>query len=245
MTCGCRLSSTLLLLGLALKKSIGLYIYPHMALSLLVHLIKEARLVAALDRSISNGFLEISRLLLEAGANVNITENNGTTSLVEARFGTAEIVRLLIENGADVDLAHRHFNETPLLCALYMNHIEVVRMLLAAGANSTAQTLGGHTSLHCALNNKNEDIATLILEHDPDADASSQLGLRPLHLAAEAGFTDICARLLNLGASVNAMDDGGLAALRVAVQGGHLETIKLLVERVRKSTICHQGMDAL
>lgn len=138
---------------------------------------------------------------------------------------------MLIENGANVDLAPHNFQDPPLIAASAKNHMEIVRLLLAAGANSRAQQSGGWSSLHYGLLNKNKDIATLILGHGPNINASTKAGLRPLHLAALAGFADICARLLDLGAEMEATDNGGLTALRVAVQAGEFETVKLLVER--------------
>lgn len=185
-----------------------------------------------------HGLLEISRLLLEAGANVNTTNRKGTTPLKEAaQIGAAELVQLLIENGANVDLAPPDFQDPPLIGASAKNHMEVVKLLLAAGANSRAQQSGGWSSLHYALLNKNKDMAILILGHDPDINASTRAGLRPLHLAALAGFADICARLLDLGAEMEATDSGGLTALRVAAQAGQLEAVKLLVERGSRTDI--------
>lgn len=132
-----------------------------------------------------HGLLEISRLLLEAGANVNARNRKGKTPLGEAaQIGAAELVQLLIEYGATVDLAPHDFQDSPLIAASAKNHIEVVRILLAAGADSRAQQTGGWSPLHYALLNKNEDMATLILGRDPDINASTKAGLRPLHLAA-------------------------------------------------------------
>lgn len=185
-----------------------------------------------------HGHLAISRLLLEAGANVNAGGRKGKTPLGEAaQIGAADLVQLLIEYGANVDLAPHEFQDSPLIVASAKNHIEVVRILLAAGADSRAQQIGGWSPLHYALLNKNEDMATLILGRDPDINASTTAGLRPLHLAALAGFVDICARLLDLGARTEARDSGGLTALRVAVQAGQFETVKLLVERGSRTDV--------
>ena len=91
-----------------------------------------------------HGLLEISRLLLEAGANVNTTNCKGTTALKDAAHtGAAELVRLLVEHGADVNLAPNDYQDTPLIAASAKNHIEVVKILLAAGADLRAQQSGG------------------------------------------------------------------------------------------------------
>ncbi|MCJ1439073.1 hypothetical protein MMC27_008464 [Xylographa pallens] len=178
------------------------------------------------------GLLEISRLLLDAGANVNAVSNEGTTPLKEAaQIGATEVVQLLIERGANLDLAPSIWEDGPLIVAAGKDHIEVVRVLLTAGANSRAQQSGGWSCLHYALHNKNKEMAALILEYSPDVNASTRVGVRPLHLASMAGFVDICSQLVDLGAEVEAKDSGGLTALRVAVQAGQLEAVKMLISR--------------
>jgi ankyrin repeat protein len=179
-----------------------------------------------------HGLLEITRLLLDAGANVNAVNFEGTTPLKEAaQIGATEVVQLLIERGANLDHAPYVMEDGPLIVAAAKDHIEVVRLLLTAGANSRAQQSGGWSCLHYALLNKNKEMAALVLEYCPNVNASTRVGLRPLHLASMAGFVDICSQLVNLGAEVEARDSGGLTALRVAVQDGELEVVKILIKR--------------
>jgi ankyrin repeat protein len=178
------------------------------------------------------GLLEITRLLLDAGANANAVDFKGTTPLKEAaQIGATEVAQLLIDRGANLDLAPSVLKDGPLIVAAAQNHIEVVRILLTAGANSWAQQSGGWCCLHYALLNKNKEMAALVLEYSPDVNASTRMGLRPLHLGSMAGFVDICSHLVNLGAEVEAKDSGGLTALRVAVQAGQLGVVKMLIER--------------
>ena len=56
-----------------------------------------------------NGHTEIVRRLIEAGAKVNIKDDDGDTPLLlAARSGSAEVVQLLIEAGADVTVRNRY-----------------------------------------------------------------------------------------------------------------------------------------
>ncbi|KAH6957547.1 ankyrin repeat-containing domain protein [Ilyonectria sp. MPI-CAGE-AT-0026] len=184
------------------------------------------------------GLLEISQRLVEAGAKVNITNCEGVAPLREAAgIGAVKLVQFLIEKGADLELAPHENRDTPLIIAAAKNHLEVVKLLLVAGANTRAQTSGGWSPLHFALWKNEEDMAIHILEHDPDINSSTVVGLRPLHVAAQVGLADICARILDLGAEMDARDDGGVTALRAAVQAGQLEVVKLLVERGSRTDI--------
>ena len=184
------------------------------------------------------GQFEISQRLVGAGAKVNITNFQGVTPLREAAgIGAVKLVQFLIEEGADLELAPNENRDTPLIIAAANNHLEVVKLLLVAGANTQAQTKGGWSALHFALCTKNADMAIHILEHNPDINSSTTAGLRPLHLAALAGFADICARILDLGAEMDVTDNGGMTALRTAVQAGQLKAVKLLVEQGSRTDI--------
>lgn len=77
---------------------------------------------------------EAARLLIEAGANVNFPAH--TTLLIATTFhGNAAGVRLLCSHGANVD-AYAN-GTTALTTAATDGYIEIVQILLAAGANPT------------------------------------------------------------------------------------------------------------
>jgi ankyrin repeat protein len=184
------------------------------------------------------GNLDITEILLNAGANVNATTRDGRTAVQEAaKIGATDIVELLIKRGADLEISPSKHADTPLISAAAKGHTATVKALLTAGANIRAAQSGGWTALHYALLNKNSEMACMILEYSPDTNASTMGGTRALHLAALAGMTSVASLLLDMGAEEDAVDSGGLTALRVAVQAGELEMVKLLVERGAKPDV--------
>lgn len=99
---------------------------------------KQTALIAAAER----GRVDVARLLLNAGADVNATDKYGSTALVSASSaGHADIVKLLIAAGANVNMktTGTYGGETALMAASENGRTEIVRSLLEAGADSSVK----------------------------------------------------------------------------------------------------------
>jgi predicted LPLAT superfamily acyltransferase len=102
----------------------------------------------SLFMAVQNGHVEVVRLLLSGGADVNQARTDtGTTLLfMAAQEGHVEVVRLLLSGGADVNQARTDTGATPLFMAAQNGHVEVVRLLLSGGADvNQARTDTGAT----------------------------------------------------------------------------------------------------
>ena len=88
--------------------------------------------------------IEITRLLLERGAEVNRGNDYGWTKLHQAGYGNdPALARLLLDAGARTDLYARGDGGTPLIAALFWGHREVVELLgLEPGNLRVAAGLG-------------------------------------------------------------------------------------------------------
>lgn len=88
----------------------------------------------ALFRATREGNTDMVRSLVSTpGADVNATDERGSTPLLEAaRYGHEDISRVLIAAGADIK-AKDNDGKTALMLAVQGNHDEVVRVLKQAG----------------------------------------------------------------------------------------------------------------
>ncbi|MDO5463390.1 MAG: ankyrin repeat domain-containing protein [Akkermansia sp.] len=120
---------------------------------------------------------DMVKLLLAAGATLNLAE--------AAECGQTEQVRRLLKNGADVN------EGAPIIGAAEEEHCDIVRMLIAAGADVNAQNIVGNTALHYAALWGNTDIAEQLLAAGADANIANDWDETPCSIAVEEGHTEI------------------------------------------------------
>lgn len=113
---------------------------------------KDERGQTPLHFAARRGHEEIVRLLIAEGADVNVSMEDGSwTPLLDAASnGHTQVVKLLLEKGAKVDVGD-NYGYTPLYYAIWSEDGEMVRMLIAAGADvdkraSEAETRTIHSS---------------------------------------------------------------------------------------------------
>ena len=104
----------------------------------------------ALMRAVGNNHLNIVKILIEKGADVNARDHDGDTSLtIASSDGHVEVVKELLENGADVN-ARNSSGESSLWKACFSVNTEVAEILLEKGADANAKDSKGQSSLMLA-----------------------------------------------------------------------------------------------
>lgn len=184
-----------------------------------------------LDNAATRGNMEMVKLLLEYGADVNAAN----PVVGAAGSGNRELVELLLEHGAKVD---------GLYIAVREGHEEIVELLLENGAdvNIRAKKANGRTPLHIAVVgiNANLKIVELLISHGADVNARNNGGDAPLHHLARTYPQDswpqdyraiVTDMLMAAGVEIDVKSRSGKTPLHVAAKWGHRDAIKLFQDR--------------
>ena len=104
----------------------------------------------ALAYAVNRNDIEMTQMLLENNANVNLRINTKETPLLlAAKYNFNKIALLLIKNKADVQSIDI-IQFTPMHWAAKNGNKQLVNLLLEAGANINATNVGGRTPLDLA-----------------------------------------------------------------------------------------------
>ena len=178
----------------------------------------------------TQSLVDVARLLLEHGVDVNVQDFGGKTPLhAVARIGRMEVMRVLLEHGAIID-AEDKTGGTPLHEAVEHGDVEVMRVLLGHGANIGAEDKTGRTPLHEAVRNRNIEVMRVLLEHGANIGAGDKTGRTSLHEAAEHGVVEVMRVLLEHGANIGAEDKTGRTPLHEAAGNRNIEAMCVLLE---------------
>ena len=184
-----------------------------------------------LHLAIEKDELEMSRLLIEHGADVNAEDDLGSAPLHGANYSdNVDLAKFLIEHGANVN-AEDDLGSTPLHGASYSGNVDLAKLLIEHGANVSAENESGSTPLHGASYSGNVDLAKLFIEHGANVNAAAKSGDTPLHSASRSGSVKTAYLLIEHGANVNAVVKSGSTPLHEACCKGRLEVAKLLIRQ--------------
>ena len=119
--------------------------------------------VTPLGLAASEGSVNVARLLLESGVEVDAMSKDGATPLEEASIrGITPIVLLLLDHGAKVNHVNNDSGATSLYAAAAFGRDEVVKLLLERGADPTLCGKTAKSALQAAVDNGFSGVAALI-----------------------------------------------------------------------------------
>ncbi|KAJ0404425.1 hypothetical protein ATCC90586_003059 [Pythium insidiosum] len=167
----------------------------------------DARDWPMLYRAAWYGSIDVARLLLQRGADIESRNENGMTALnAAARCGHGDIVGLLIDHGADIEAKDKN-GLTALCVASSGGHMDIVRRLLARGADLGSKSNNGDAALHFTASRGWITVASLLLQHGADVETRNENGETALHCAASSGQIEVVRLLLEHHVNIVAEDN--------------------------------------
>ena len=121
--------------------------------------------MTALHLASEYGHPEVAKLLIEAGADVNATEDDSKLAHCIGRqsMDMREVVTLLLENGAGVDVMDGE-GFAPIHWAAEYGHLEVIKILVAKGAEMNEIVSWGETAVDLATRYEHPEVAEFLKE---------------------------------------------------------------------------------
>ena len=169
------------------------------------------------------------RSLLDAGADVNSTQADGTTALHWAAYHDhTDTAELLVRFGADVN-AENTYGVPPLSLACSNRNTAVVKLLLNAGANANAARRWGETVLMTAARTGNLEAVEALLAHGADPNALERNGQSALMWASAEGHAPVVEALIDAGADFHLRLKSGFNAMFFAVREGRIDVVRTLL----------------
>lgn len=124
------------------------------------------------------------------------------------------------------------FGTTPLIAAATFGNADVVKFLLANGAEVNMRNEREETALMVAAEHGQTEVVRVLLANGADVNAKDNLGHTALMIAAASASVEIVKMLLAAGADRNAVNDMGETALsyiqrssRRSAVGGQIEAL--------------------
>jgi len=164
------------------------------------------------------GHVEVTKLLIEHGAEINHRSNEGETALSLAAGSACNLPE--DDDGLDEE---EYWNRV-----FEGNHAKIVRMLLESGARADTHNILIRDFLGACCHKGQTTFVRLLLDAGADVNARDSVNITPLMKCFE--HADTCRLLLERGADVSVKNDLEITALDVALANGWLAVAKLLVQ---------------
>jgi ankyrin repeat protein len=179
----------------------------------------------ALISSASRGQLNVVSFLVEKGADVNVSDNDGQTPLIgAASSGNQKIMEFLVKNNALIDA-----KDTSMKTALHhgiCSNIEIVKFLVENNASIRERDSDGMTVLHIASKNDEVDIVEYLVGKGADLEEKDDKGFTPSEYSSN---DDILRFLINHGGKIESIS----ATFHYAASCGNLHMVKHLLEKMK------------
>uniref|UniRef100_A0A8C2ZUN6 Ankyrin repeat domain 6b n=1 Tax=Cyclopterus lumpus TaxID=8103 RepID=A0A8C2ZUN6_CYCLU len=192
------------------------------------------------------GHIEVVRILLKAGCDLDIQDDGEQTALQRAAVvGNSDVISALIQEGCALDRQDKDGNAA-LHEVSWHGFSQSVKVLVKAGANAHAKNKAGNTALHLACQNAHAQSCKVLLLGGSRPDNKNHAGDTCLHVASRYNHVAVIRILLGAFCSVSEKNLAGDTPLHVAAALNHKKSVRLLLEAGADSNICNNaGQTAL
>lgn len=184
------------------------------------------------SNAVTLGYLDVVKMLAEAGADPFICDEDGSTVLHHAVTQSPEMLKFIIGLFSDIDI-RSNTGMTPLSLAVVWGKAVSAEILLKAGADPNFRDNMGHTALMIAAYSGNTcdvETARLLIEAGADMTLVSDSGADCAHLAAACGKIRMLEFFVRAGMDINSLDKHGFTGIMRAAQKIDLDTVEKLIE---------------
>ena len=160
-------------------------------------------------------------VLLKAGSDTNIADENGVTCLMFAVDGdcSSEVLQAIIDHVADVNAIDEN-SFTALSIACEERRVDAIHVLLKAGSDTNIADKNGETCLMRAVDGDcSSEVLQAIIDHGADVNAIDENSFTALSSACEERRVDAIHVPLKAGSDTNIADKNGWTCLMYAVYG--------------------------
>lgn len=156
---------------------------------------------SALLQAVDTDSMELVAVLLEHGAQIDVTGRGFTPLGLAVKNNNLPMVRLLLRASPDVNRKNADGN-TPLHSAVVMDYIDIARVLLTAEPDLGIYNREGMTALAVAAIEGREEMSRLLLDAGADIERGHVKGRSPFWLALERAHRPITTLLVRRGAMI-------------------------------------------
>lgn len=156
--------------------------------------------MTALHFSARKGYNDLVNHLINSGANLELTDNDGFTPLWSTAFtDKGATIELLLRKGANI--RHLDANGNNIITAAAANGSnKTIQLLVARGVDPGNKNKFGRTALFDAIEHNKIDTVRLLISYKVDLNIRTASNKSPLAVARQMGFSEIVRILQEAGA---------------------------------------------